>query len=113
MTGQEAGSSRRAGWGARSRGDSGMPLGRVSRAGVLRAVGVLVITATVGIAAACSDEDTVDTIPPPWPSPTSPTRGLDEGPQIPTQPTTTKPTTPPTTPNEPHATSGPLISPRS
>jgi hypothetical protein len=86
-----------------------MPLGPVSRVGVLRAVGVVVITATVGIAAACSDEDTVDTIPPPWPSSTSSTHGLDEGP---TQPTT-KPTTPPTTPNEPHATSGPLISPRS
>jgi cytoskeletal protein RodZ len=91
-----------------------MPLGPVSRVGVLRAVGVVVITATVGIAAACSDEDTVDTIPPPWPSSTSSTHGLDEGPtQSTTKPPTTKPPTPPNTPNELHATSGPLISPRS
>lgn len=99
-----------------------MPLGRVSRASVLRAVGVVVITATVGIAAACSDEDTVDTIPPPWPSPTSSTRGLDEGQTQPatgpatrptTRSTTTRPATPPATLEEPHATSGPLISPRS
>jgi hypothetical protein len=89
-----------------------MSLGRVSRASVLRGVGVVVITAAVGIAAACSDEDTVDTIPPPWPSATTSTRGLDEGPQIPTPPTTTRPTTP-TTVVAPHATSGQLVSPRS
>jgi hypothetical protein len=34
---------------------------------VLRGVAVVVITATITLAAACSDEDTVDTIPPPWP----------------------------------------------
>lgn len=89
-----------------------MPLGRVSRASLLRGAGVVVITTIVWAAAACSNEDTVDTIPPPWPSPTSSDRSLDEGPQVPTQPTTST-TTRPTTVAEPHATSGVLISPRS
>lgn len=65
-----------------------MPLSRPSRATVLRAAGVVLITTLVSIAAACSDEDTVDTIPPPWPSVTN--QSLDEGPQIP-HPTTTGP----------------------
>ncbi|HET8594734.1 MAG TPA: hypothetical protein VFM07_05760 [Intrasporangium sp.] len=63
-----------------------MPLTGPSRARVLRATGVVLITAVVWGAAACSDEDTVDTIPPPWPSATN--QSLDEGPRIPT-PTTT------------------------
>lgn len=39
----------------------------LTRGGVVRGVAVAVITATITLAAACSDEDTVDTIPPPWP----------------------------------------------
>jgi hypothetical protein len=94
-----------------------MPLRRVSRGSLLRGAGAVVITAVVSIAAACSDEDTVDTIPPPWPSSTSSTsstRGLDEGPQVPTQPTTrtTRPTTSTSSVVAPHAGSGPLVSPR-
>lgn len=61
---------------------AGMPLTGLSRAGALRAAGVIVITAVVWLAAACSDEDTVDTIPPPWPSATS--QSLGNGPQTPT-----------------------------
>ncbi|WP_347351678.1 hypothetical protein [Intrasporangium sp.] len=57
-----------------------MPLTRLSRDSVLRAAGVVVITAAVSIAAACSNEDTVDTVPPPWPTPT--VAGL-EGPVVP------------------------------
>jgi hypothetical protein len=68
-----------------------MPLTGPSRAGVLRASGAVLITAVVWGAAACSDEDTVDTIPPPWPSATS--QSLDEGPQIPTPTTTATSTT--------------------
>ena len=52
-----------------------MPLGRLPRASVLRGVAVVVITATITLAAACSDEDVVDTIPPPRPNPTSATEG--------------------------------------
>ena len=48
-----------------------MPLGSLSRAGALRAVAVVVITASVWAAAACSDEDVVDTIPPPRPNRTT------------------------------------------
>lgn len=44
---------------------------RVSRESWLRGLAVAVITATVTLAAACSDEDTVDTIPPPRPSRTT------------------------------------------
>ncbi|MDN5795429.1 MAG: hypothetical protein L0H79_06715 [Intrasporangium sp.] len=86
-----------------------MPLTRISRAGVLRVTGVLVITAAVSIAAACSDEDTVDTIPPPWPTPTI--RSLDDEPQAPTgarAPTpsgTSAPTPPHPTPTHPTSTS--------
>lgn len=58
-----------------------MPPGSLSRASILRAVGVLVITATVTIAAACSDEDTVDTVPPPWPTPTQRATHMSEGPR--------------------------------
>ena len=48
-----------------------MPLGSFPRAAVLRGVTVFVITATVWSAAACSDEDVVDTIPPPRPNRTT------------------------------------------
>ncbi len=67
-----------------------MPLTRLSRASVLRAAAVVLITTLVGVVAACSDEDTVDTIPPPWPSPTS--KSLDEGPQVPSMTGTTNTT---------------------
>ena len=50
-----------------------MPLGSFPRAAVLRGVTVFVITATVWSAAACSDEDVVDTIPPPRPNRTATT----------------------------------------
>ncbi|MGW5240766.1 hypothetical protein ACWEOW_17690 [Monashia sp. NPDC004114] len=46
---------------------AGMPSRRLTRGGVVRGVAVAVITATITFAAACSDQDTVDTIPPPWP----------------------------------------------
>jgi hypothetical protein len=68
-----------------------MPLSGLSRAGALRAAGVVVITAVVSMAAACSDEDTVDTIPPPWPNATN--QSLDDGPKVPTSTTTTTPST--------------------
>ena len=48
-----------------------MPLGSLPRATVLRGVAVVAVTAAVTLAAACSDEDTVDTIPPPWPGSTT------------------------------------------
>jgi hypothetical protein len=63
---------------------------------------VALVTATVTLAAACSDEDTVDTVPPPWPTRTT----QPEGPQGPPKPTPTtsrpkslihRPTTRPTT----------------
>ena len=45
----------------------------MSRATWLRAAAVTLITATITLAAACSDQDTVDTIPPPsQPTPTAP-----------------------------------------
>lgn len=68
-----------------------MPLTRVSRAAALRAAGVVLITALVSIAAACSSEDTVDTIPPPWPNAT--TTSTAHGPQTPTPEQTSTSTT--------------------
>lgn len=68
-----------------------MPLSGLSRAGALRVAGVVLITAVVSIAAACSDEDTVDTIPPPWPNATN--QSLDDGPKVPTSTTTRTPIT--------------------
>ena len=65
-----------------------MPSARVSRESVLRAVGVTLITAAITLAAACSDEDTVDTVPPPWPTRTT---TPDGPPQPPSQPTPTEP----------------------
>ena len=75
---------------------SRMPLGSLSRAGALRATAVVVITASVWAAAACSDEDVVDTIPPPRPnrtatsSATSPTTSTTTA-TSPTTPTTDTP----------------------
>lgn len=45
------------------------------RESLLRGVAVVVITASVTLAAACSDEDVVDTIPPPRPNHTRTTDG--------------------------------------
>lgn len=74
-----------------------MPLTGLSRAGALRAAGVILITSVVSIAAACSNEDTVDTIPPPWPNATN--MSLDQGPTpAPTSTSTTRHrTSPPST----------------
>ena len=60
----------------------------MSRATWLRAAAVTLITATITLAAACSDQDTVDTIPPPWPTRTT---TPDGPPQPPSQPTPTAP----------------------
>ncbi len=49
---------------------------------MLRGVAVVGITAAVTLAAACSEEDTVDTIPPPRPGRTAPAQPL--GPLPPT-----------------------------
>lgn len=66
-----------------------MPSGRPTRASVLRAVAVTVITATITLAAACSDEDTVDTIPPPWPARTTTPDGPPHPPSVTTKPAPT------------------------
>ncbi len=42
--------------------------GQPSRSTWLRVAGVVAITATITLAAACSDQDTVDSVPPPWPT---------------------------------------------
>jgi hypothetical protein len=60
----------------------------VTRESWLRAAAVTVITATITLAAACSDEDTVDTIPPPWPARTT----TPDGPPQPPSVETTTPT---------------------
>lgn len=82
-----------------------MPLGSLPRATVLRGVAVVAVTAAVTLAAACSDEDTVDTIPPPWPgSTTSVTTTEGTTTQTSTTATTTLPPTttmPPTTTGQP------------
>lgn len=54
----------------------------VTRETRLRAAAVVAITGAIAVAAACSSEDTVDTVPPPWPTRTS----TPDGPmvQIPT-----------------------------
>ena len=65
-----------------------MASARVSRESVLRAAAVTLITAAITLAAACSDEDTVDTVPPPWPTRTT---TPDGPPQPPSQPTPTEP----------------------
>ncbi|WP_330476205.1 hypothetical protein [Terrabacter sp. C0L_2] len=62
-----------------------MPSARVSRENLVRGVAVALITGVVTLAAACSDEDTVDTIPPPWPTRTT---KPDGPPQPPTSSTT-------------------------
>lgn len=54
------------------------PLRRVSRSSLLRGTAVVVITGAISLAAACSDEDLVDTIPPPRPQHTM----TDDGPMV-------------------------------
>ncbi|MDC5696244.1 hypothetical protein OO014_03170 [Intrasporangium calvum] len=76
-----------------------MPLGSLTRARrlTLRALLVALVLAAVGGTAACSDEDLVDTIPPPRPN-----RGAT-APSIPTGPSedsTTSSTTPSKTTSE-------------
>ena len=66
-----------------------MPFARPSRAGLLRGLAVTVITATITLAAACSDEDTVDTIPPPWPTRTTSPDGPPQPPSVDTTPAPT------------------------
>jgi hypothetical protein len=60
----------------------------VTRATWVRAAAVTLITATITLAAACSDQDTVDTVPPPWPTRTT---TPDGPPRPPSQPTSTTP----------------------
>lgn len=69
-----------------------MPPRRVSRENVLRGVAVAVITAAITLAAACSDEDTVDTVPPPWPTRTTTPDGPPKPPAVPTTTTGSRPT---------------------
>ncbi len=52
-----------------------MPLAALPRARAIRGVAVVVITGSVALGAACSDEDTVDTIPPPRPGHTTTLEG--------------------------------------
>ena len=74
---------------------------RATRESWLRAAAVAVITTAVTLAAACSDEDTVDTVPPPWPTRTVTPDG-PPGPPAEQQTSTITPvpneTSPPTTP---------------
>lgn len=63
-----------------------MPLGPLPRASVLRGVAVVVITGAITLAAACSDEDVVDTIPPPRPNATTTTN--EPVADVPTSPST-------------------------
>lgn len=58
---------------------SRMPLSSLSRVSILRAAAVVAITGLLWGLAACSDEDLVDTVPPPWP--TSTVEGPVDGPQ--------------------------------
>jgi hypothetical protein len=60
----------------------------VTRSSWVRAAAVTLITATITLAAACSDQDTVDTNPPPWPTRTT---TPDGPPRPPSQPTSTTP----------------------
>ena len=66
-----------------------MPSARVSRETALRGVAVAAITAAITLAAACSDEDTVDTVPPPWPTRTTTPDGPPKPPSVPTTTSTT------------------------
>ena len=68
----------------------------------VRAAAVAVITAAVTLAAACSDEDTVDTIPPPWPTRTTTPDG-------PPGPPRTSATTSTITPVSPTSTRPPVL----
>jgi hypothetical protein len=76
-----------------------MPLGRLPRESVLRGVAVVVITASVALGAACSDEDVVDTIPPPRPNRTTTVEGTQGVPSPATTTTTTTSTTTSTSPS--------------
>ena len=66
----------------------------MTRATWLRAAAVTVITATVTLAAACSDQDTVDRVPPPWPTRTTTPDGPPKPPSQPTPTTSVTPVTP-------------------
>jgi hypothetical protein len=72
-------------------------LPRATRETWLRIAGVAVITTAVTLAAACSGEDTVDTVPPPWPTRTVTPEGPPGPPAQPQTSTITEvtPTTPP------------------
>jgi hypothetical protein len=65
----------------------------VRREPVLRAAAVVAITASITLAAACSDEDVVDTIPPPRPQHTLTGDGPEVGPPSTTGTSTAKPST--------------------
>lgn len=71
-------------------------LQRVPRSSLLRASAVVAITATITLAAACSDEDLVDTIPPPRPQHTMTDSGPMVGPPSGTETTSTRSTSPST-----------------
>ncbi len=79
---------------------------RVGRDTWLRAAAVAVITASVTLAAACSDEDTVDTIPPPWPVRTT----TPDGPPGPPRTSGKTATTSTITPVSPTTTRPPVLS---
>ncbi|WP_343986786.1 hypothetical protein [Terrabacter terrae] len=66
-----------------------MPSARGSRETALRGVAVAAITAAITLAAACSDEDTVSTVPPPWPTRTTSPDGPPKPPSVPTTTSTT------------------------
>ncbi len=53
-----------------------------SRSTWLRAAAVVAITGTITLAAACSEDDVVDTVPPPWPTRTV----TPDGPPVPRTP---------------------------
>lgn len=80
---------------------SGMPLGRLARtrslSSVARFAAVVAITGSVTLAAACSEEDVVDTIPPPRPDRTS---SSVVGPTAPETTETTETTETPQTPSD-------------
>ncbi len=87
---------------------------RVGRDTWVRAAAVAVITASVTLAAACSDEDTVDTIPPPWPARTTTPDGPPGPPRTSATKATkaTKATTSTITPVFPTTTRPPVLSTR-
>lgn len=70
----------------------------VPRASLVRGAAVVVITGAVTLAAACSDEDLVDTIPPPRPQHTLTGDGPVVGPPSGTETSTTTTSTSTSTP---------------